>query len=159
MSKVHRPHRASGYIAGVDFQQTTDADGNPDWIMLYQPGPKARAEFKAFTKRGGPTVLEVEPRELPPPEPGSELERQLIQRGVTVATAAELVSQHSEERIRAQMERLDWLLEKKPENINEPPAYLVQAIKNDYAAPKGFVSNAERKRPPGREASQGPPGG
>ena len=50
MNKVHRPHRHSGYITKVDFQQTTDADGNPDWIMLYQPGPKAKAEYKAFTK-------------------------------------------------------------------------------------------------------------
>ena len=55
MNKVHRPHKQSGYIAKVDFQQTTDGDGKPDWIMLYQPGPKARAEFRAFTKRGGPS--------------------------------------------------------------------------------------------------------
>ena len=61
MNKVHRPHQESGYIAKVDFQQTTDGDGQPDWIMLYQPGPKARAEFRTFTKRGGPTVVEIEP--------------------------------------------------------------------------------------------------
>jgi hypothetical protein len=146
MSKVHRPHRASGYIAAVDFQQTTDADGNPDWIMLYQPGPKARAEFRAFTKRGGPTVVEVEPRDLPPPEPGSELERELIKRGVTASAAAELAIQYTEERIRAQIERLDWLLDRKSDKIDEPAAYLVQAIKNDYAAPKGFISKAERER-------------
>ena len=146
MNKVHRPHRDSGYIAKVDFQQTADRDGNPDWIMFYVPSPKARAEFKTFTKRGGPTVLEVEPRELPPPEPGSELERELTHRGVTLATAVELANQHTEEKIRAQMERLDWLLEKKPDKIEEPAAYLVQAIKNDFAAPKGFVSKAERQR-------------
>jgi hypothetical protein len=146
MAKVHRPHRASGYIAKIDFHETTDAEGHPDWIMLYQPGPKARAEFKAFTKRGGPIVLEVEPRDPPPPEPGSELEHELIQHGVTTAVAAELASEHTEERIRAQMERLDWLLDKKPDRIEEPAAYLVQAIKNDYAAPKGFVSKAERQR-------------
>src|SRR5262249_19345070 len=63
MSKIHRPHRQSGYIAKVDFQQTTDSSGQADWVMLYQPGPKARAEFRAFTKRGGPEVLEIEPLE------------------------------------------------------------------------------------------------
>jgi hypothetical protein len=146
MIKVHRPHWDSGYIAKVDFQQTTDAEGKSDWIMLYTPGPKARAEFKAFTRRGLPTVLEVEARDLPPPDPFSELEQELIQRGVTAATAQELVNQHTEERIRAQIERLDWQLDKKPERIEEPAAYLVQAIKNDYAAPKGFVSQAERQR-------------
>ena len=146
MNKVHRPHRESGYIAKVDFQQTADSEGQPDWIMFYMPGPKAKAEFKAFTKRGGPTVLEIEPPEPAPPIADSELEVELIQHGVTAGIAAELVSHHSEEKIRAQMERLDWLLEKKPDKIEEPAAYLVQAIKNDFAAPKGFVSKAERQR-------------
>ncbi len=54
--------------------------------------------------------------------------------------------EHTEEKIQAQIERLDWQMEKKPEKIAEPAAYLVQAIKNDYAAPKGFVSAAERQR-------------
>lgn len=145
MNKVHRPHRESGYVAKVDFQQTEDHDGQPDWIMLYMPGPKARAEYRAFTKRGGPTVLEIEPPDavLPAADP---LEQELIQRGVTAAIAADLVNLHSEEKIRAQMERLDWLLEKKPDKIEEPAAYLVRAIQNDFAAPKGFISKADRER-------------
>jgi hypothetical protein len=44
------------------------------------------------------------------------------------------------------MERLDWLLAKQPDKIKEPAAYLVQAIKNDFAAPKRFASDAERQR-------------
>ena len=66
MAKVHSPHKQSGYVSRVDFQDTTDADGNPDWIMLYTPGPRARAEFRAFTKRGGPITLEIEPTPLEP---------------------------------------------------------------------------------------------
>jgi hypothetical protein len=146
MAKIHRPHLGSGYIAKVEFQKTVDAGGGLDWIMLYQPGAKARDEFKAFTKRGGPIVLEVEDAEPPVVEPCSELKKELIQRGVTAASAAELAGRHSEEMIRAQIERLDWILEKKPGKIEEPAAYLVQAIKNDFAAPKGFVSKAERLR-------------
>lgn len=65
MNKVHRPHRESGYIADVNFQETTDRAGNADWIMHYMPGPKARAEFRAFTRRGGPSVLEIEPLDGP----------------------------------------------------------------------------------------------
>lgn len=148
MTKIHRPHIQSGYIGKVDYQQTTDNDGQPDWIMLYQPGPKARAEFRAFTKRGLPTVLEIEASEpsLPLADPHTELERELIERGVTSAVAAEMTRDHPEEKIRAQIERLDWLKEKKPEKIDDPAAYLVGAIKADYAAPKGFVSKAERQR-------------
>ncbi len=52
MNKVHRPHRESGYIAKVDFQQTTDGD-LPDWVMLYMPGPKARAEYRTFANGVG----------------------------------------------------------------------------------------------------------
>src|SRR5262249_20630343 len=119
-----------------------------DWIMLYKPGPKARAEFRAFNKRGGPAVLEIEPLEEPATDlaEASELERELIQRGVTAAAAAGLVREHTEEQIRAQVERLEWLTEKKPERVDDPAAYLVGAIKNDYAAPKGFVSAVERQR-------------
>lgn len=149
MNKVHRPHKESGYIIQVDFQQSTDPDGLPDWIMHYQPGPKARAEFRAFTKRGGPTVLEMEPSDAVPLLDISgmtELEGELIQRGVTPATATELVREHAEEKIRAQIERLDWIAEKKPAKVDDPPAYLVGAIRNDYAPPKGFVSKADRQR-------------
>ena len=148
MSKVHRLHLQSGYIGKVDSQQTTDSDGQPDWIMLYQPGPKARAEYRAFTKRGLPTVVEIDMSEpcLPLADPHTELERELIERGVTSAAAVELSRNHPEEKIRAQIERLDWLKEKKPEKIDDPAAYLVGAIKSDYAAPKGFISKAERQR-------------
>ena len=148
MSKVHRPHLQSGYIGKVDSQQTTDSDGQPDWIMLYQPGPKARAEYRAFTKRGLPTVVEIDTSEPSLPLAGlhTELERELIERGITPVVAAELSRDHPEEKILAQIERLDWLKEKKPEKIDDPAAYLVGAIKSDYAVPKGFVSTAERQR-------------
>jgi hypothetical protein len=151
MHKIHCPHRESGYLAGVDFQQTTDRNGQPDWIMLYQPGPKARAEYRAFTRRGGPVVLEVEPLPAarPPRGGGPEpipLEAELIGRGVTPAIARGLRAEYGEETIRTQIEYLDWLAEKKPEQITDPAAYLVAAIKNGHAAPKDFVSRAERQR-------------
>ena len=67
MTKIHRPHLQSGYIAKVDYEQTANGDGQPDWVMLYTPGPKARAEYRAFASRGGPAVLEVEPLPIPNP--------------------------------------------------------------------------------------------
>src|SRR5207248_4158774 len=83
MYKVHAPHRKSGYIAAVEFEATTDKENKPDWLMLYTPGPKARAEYRTFTTRGGPKLIVIEPAP-PAPEP-SELERDLISRGVTEA--------------------------------------------------------------------------
>jgi hypothetical protein len=41
MFKIHILHRDSGYITKIEYQETTDAQGQPDWEMLYTPGPKA----------------------------------------------------------------------------------------------------------------------
>jgi hypothetical protein len=152
MTKIHRPHRQSGYIAKVDFQQTTASNGQPDWIMFYQPGPTARAEFRAFTKRGGPSVLEIESSDVMPDVADHglpEIEQELVNRGVSADAARVLVRDHAEEKILQQMEILDWRLEgKKAEKIEDPAAWLVSAIKspNGHATPKGFISKAERQR-------------
>ena len=152
MAKIHAPHRKSGYIGKIDYEQTVDADGIPDWIMLYQPGPKARAEFRAFTKRGGPVMLEMEPftaealPSLPAAVPTSPLVAELIGHGVTEGIARQLVAEYDDDKIRQQIEIVDWLVEKKPDKIAEPGAYLVAAIRNGHATPKGFVSAAERRK-------------
>src|SRR5262249_12301266 len=134
MARIHAPHKRSGYLAAIEFQDTADGEGRPDWVMLYTPGPKARAEYRAFTRRGGPVVLEVEPPVLdsspPLPTPGpSPLEAELIGRGVTPAMAGELVRQYNEKTIRAQLEHLDWRLETKPRKVADPAAWLVAAIR------------------------------
>jgi hypothetical protein len=151
MARIHAPHRESGYLAAIDVQDTVDGDGRPDWLMFYTPGPKARAEYRAFARRGGPVVLEVEPLALdPPPRPiapgPSPLQAELIGRGITPTIAAELVREHGEEAIRLQIEIHDGLPEKRRGKIADPAAYLVTAIRNGHAAPKGFVSRAERQR-------------
>src|SRR5262249_61433574 len=53
MYKVHQPHISSGYIVKGQSEATTDADGHPDWLMHYTPGPKAKAEYAAFTRQPG----------------------------------------------------------------------------------------------------------
>lgn len=150
MNKIHRPHFESGYIAKMDYEDTADRHGNPDWIMYYQPGPKAKAEFRAFTKRGGPVTLEVEPftadalPELPASEP-PPLEATLIARGITPAIAADLIRRHDPERIAIQIEHLGFLTEKKPGKVTDSAAWLVSAIKTNPTLPKNFVSQAERQ--------------
>ena len=71
---------------------------------------------------------------------------ELVSRGVTRATAAELVRQHPAERIKAKLEVFDWLAEKQDKRVARSPAgYLVKSIADDYAAPKGFESRAVRQ--------------
>lgn len=149
MYKVHAPHRRSGYIKAVEFEPTTDSEHRPDWIIHYMPGPKARAEFRAFAKKGGPKILEVEFEPvLPEPESQAlgELGEALVARGVTETTARELIAQYPEERIRAQIDYADWLIEVGRKKIAALGGYLAKAIRDGYAPPPGFVSRAERQK-------------
>ena len=148
MAKLHAPHLRSSYLAGVEFEATTDRDGRPDWAMIYMPGPKARAEFQAFTRKGGPVPRDVElalfePEPEPEPEPTGPA-RELVERGVTQSVAAALVREFPEARIRAQIERADWLRETKPKRVKDLGAYLAEAVRKDFAAPAGFEGKAER---------------
>ena len=78
MYKVHKPHLTSGYLESVRYEATTDAEGHPDWVMSYVPGPKAHAEYAAFNARSGrashPPAPRApgapsRPRRPPPPAP------------------------------------------------------------------------------------------
>jgi hypothetical protein len=107
-------------------------------------------------KADGPGMADLEPggRAAPTPEvPG--LEPALVARGVTPATAARLVGQHPAERIRTKVEVFDWLKGKKDRCLGRNPAgYLVQSIREDYAAPPGFESQADRAKRLEAEAEQ-----
>ena len=150
MAKIHAPHLRAGYITGVEYEPTTDRERRPDWMMAYTPGPKARAEYQAFTGKGGPVLLDVPPTPSPPepelkvdPEP-TGLERELVERGVTRSVAAELVRDFPAERLRRQVEVVDWLRETKPKRVKDLGAYLADAIRKDFAPPAGFRSRSER---------------
>lgn len=73
MYKIHRPHLASGYLKSVRFESARDAAGSADWIMYYEPGPKAKAEYQTFTRSG--RVIDASPEtvgaEVELPAPGS----------------------------------------------------------------------------------------
>jgi hypothetical protein len=146
MAKIHAPHLRAGYITGVEYEPTTDRERRPDWMMAYTPGSKARAEYRAFTGKGGPILLDVTPtpsRPEPKPEP-TGLERELVERGVTQAVAADLVRDFPKDRLRRQIEVVDWLRETKPKRVKDVGAYLAEAIRKDFAPPAGFQSQAER---------------
>jgi hypothetical protein len=86
MWKIHRPHLKSGYLKASRYTATTDAGGNPDWMMHYVPGPKAHAEFRAFSARKGKDVPAA--HEDVAPEAG---ERRAAMPAGTESEAGELV--------------------------------------------------------------------
>ena len=97
-----------------------------------------------------------------PPTPPPPLVNELVNRGVTGTTAADLVGQYPADAIEAKLKVFDWLVEKQDKRVARSPAgYLVKSITDDYAAPKGFESRAARqarseaKRQAEREAAAG----
>ena len=104
-----------------------------------------RGQWNIRLVRKLPAPVEAKPAKAKPPEPEpTGLERELVERGVTRAVAADLVREFPEERIRRQVEVLDWLHATKPKRIKDLGAYLVKAVREDYAAPAGFEGKAER---------------
>ncbi|HMB08097.1 MAG TPA: hypothetical protein VKP69_30750, partial [Isosphaeraceae bacterium] len=86
-----------------------------------------------------------EPKAAPRPEP-TQLELELINRGVTAATAREILAEHPEERIRRQIEHADFIVETGTREISNRGAYLAKAIRDDFAPPPGFEPKADREK-------------
>ncbi|MGE5756162.1 MAG: replication initiator protein A [Planctomycetaceae bacterium] len=116
--------------------------------------PMSAADRYSKTGRGAwnirlvrklPPPAEAPPAETKPPEPEpTGLERELVERGVTRSAAADLVRDFPAERIRRQVEVVDWLRETKPKRIKDLGAYLAKAIREDFATPAGFEGKAGR---------------
>jgi hypothetical protein len=71
---------------------------------------------------------------------------ELVKRGITTKIAAELVKEYSAEHINDKIELLDYLLENDSPLVERNPAgYLLKAITDDYAPPKGFKTRSERE--------------
>ena len=68
--------------------------------------------------------------------PVSDLERRLVERGVTASTAAQLVREHAAEMVEGKIAVFDALRQKRDRRISRSPAgFLVQSIRADYAIP------------------------
>lgn len=72
----------------------------------------------------------------------------LKQRGVTAATAAKIVLNPATplQSIRDKIELMDWLREEHPELVRNPGGFLVQAIRDDFALPPGFLTKSQRQQ-------------
>ncbi|MBV8268948.1 MAG: replication initiator protein A, partial [Planctomycetaceae bacterium] len=92
-----------------------------------------------------PAPAEAKPGETKPAEPEpTGLEKELVERGVTRSAAIDLVRDFPADRLRRQIEVVDWLRETKPKRVHDLGAYLAKAIREDYAAPAGFEGRAAR---------------
>ena len=79
MYKVHHPHRAADYLGTVRYDAITDADGQPDWLLHYTPGARARTEYAAFMRQPGAdrAAALLSPGDADPDDLGAILPRAL----------------------------------------------------------------------------------
>ncbi len=170
MYKVHRPHMQSGYLAKAHYEGTTDGEGNPDWMMYYVPGPKAKAEYAAFTRRG--QVIDVEPeltgmsgagrREPPPIKAAEHIARtekqpegqtdgalldELTKRGVSGTRARKvLASLKPNQPVLDQLDYGDDVIAKAPPGkFTNPPGFYVSLVENNFMVPEAFETRSKQR--------------
>jgi hypothetical protein len=163
MYKVHVPHRESGYIGKVHYQEAAESDGMRDWEMLYTPGPRAMAEYHAFTNRHArpavaivgstsyqkpyatartqPVQVELELRT----GPGSIIS-ELMRRGVSRHKAEQLLTRtHAHQDVMDQIEYVDFLVARAPsDKFHNPPGLYVHMIEMNVLPPSTFESTRQR---------------
>jgi hypothetical protein len=158
MYKVHAPHLKSGYLAKVEFQEQRAESGEADWMMLYTPGRRAKAEFREATKprtiqrpRATPQLLppaKIEPAEPTPSatlhEAQPELDplvTRLVSFHIVEATARELVRDY-----RKSVElQLRALPHRNLNTIKDLASWLIRAIKENYQLPEPIIAAQEKE--------------
>lgn len=169
MYKVHAPHRKSGYLAKIEFEATTDSEGQPDWIMFYTPGRKAKVEHETFSRKrreidseaqeiknitplakelsrelsdGLILTREPQPTEFSSPD-GEALVSRLKRLGVSYKKARELVKS-KQEVVEQQLAALPYRT--LGENQKNPAGWIVAAIENNYELPKPYIEASQREQ-------------
>lgn len=149
LATAHRALLESGFVERVEWQEGKEKGEKPRKIdLLYYPGPAARQEYhqsRAFFSNQLSLLLEEgEGLKDEVKTPASELEHELVSLGVTSKRARRIVSRFTPELITKQLDHLAHLSEQGQPPSNAP-GWLVRAIEDDYAPPKGFTSREERE--------------
>jgi len=79
-------------------------------------------------------------------EPENAVVVALSSRGIAKKVAEKLVRQHTAGYIEEKIEYHDFLKTERPQDIQKPAAWLRKAVEDDYSAPDGFISAADREQ-------------
>jgi hypothetical protein len=152
MYKVHRPHIASGYIAKLHFNETTDDQGKKDWTMCYVPGPKALAEYAIFTGKK-PRIPEAHRQRQqrlnlePAAEPVDDrILAELASRGVGESDARQLLAGlQPGQAVFDQLEWGDFQIAQAKGKITNPPGFYISLLQRNVPVPTTFETSRARK--------------
>jgi hypothetical protein len=161
MYKLHRPHLAAQYIEKIQFEKILGEEGQPDWLMIYVPGARAKGQHVAFERKPVPRIKHSErnatqpsflPEEKPElfPEPmltfapeEEGLVSELVSFGVAETKARSLVKTHREA-AEAQIAAFPYRGEGKPKK--NAAGWLIAAIEGNYTLPVAYLEEQEKKR-------------
>ena len=160
MAKVHRPHLKSDYISNLHWQRTTDEQGRPDWFIHYTPGPKAFAEYQAFTGKPAKTprpritsALTQQPDRGATSEPSvdKELLSKMTDRGVSQTFAVKVLSDTPPEQLEHIADSLDYF-----DTIpgQKGTGLLVDLIRRKIEFAANFVTRAQRRQHEAKHQAQ-----
>jgi hypothetical protein len=161
MSEVHKPHLQSGYLKAVRFENRLDNDGNPDWMMVYVPGPKARAEYNLFAKKeraleadvtaadasgAGKSLMPVAVESATFPDLAKAVNastrespevREMMARGISEKKARELFSKlQTGQQVIDQLEWGDEVIRRsRPGTFRNPPGLLISFVEGNLTPP------------------------
>lgn len=145
MYKIHVPHKRSGYIKEVTFSETRDGDGKADWVMVYTPGPAARAEYEQFTRKRDVTdgVDGVD----------DELLAKLVARDIAEGEARRLLQKCAPAQpVADQIEWVDHLIATSPAGkFPSPAGFLFTFIERNLPVPHTFETTSVRRARAERE--------
>ena len=161
MYKLHRPHLAAQYIEKIQFEKIIGEGGEPDWLMIYVPGARAKGQHVAFERKPVPRIKHSErsatqqsflPEEKPElfPEPvltfapeEEQLVSKLVQIGVAEEKARSLVKTHGEA-AEAQISAFPYRGEGKPRK--NAAGWLIAAIEGNYTLPVAYLEEQKKKQ-------------
>ncbi len=124
---------AAGFLKALSPDERFKRAGRGQWSVTFmKAGP---VESVALDDSG---------REVTDEREVSALETELVDLGISAKTARELVEKYPEERIRLQVEVVEWLRKTGKRKIADRAGFLTQAIREDYSRPEGFVTKTEK---------------
>lgn len=160
MYKLHRPHLAAQYIEKIRFEKIVGEGGEPDWLMIYDPGIRAKGQHVTFQRKPVPRIKHSDrsadqPSFLPEeklelfPEPvltfapeEEQLVSKLVRFGVGETKARSLVKRHREA-TEAQIAAYPYRDVGKPRK--NAAGWLVAAIEGNYTLPAVYLEEQEKK--------------
>lgn len=159
MTPIHRRHMRSGYLTAVRYVEVIDNQGQPDWEILYTPGPRARAEYATFMRRSSstPAAQPASTSAIAAEETGvaASLIAELTRRGIAEPRARKLLENLlPAQPVRDQIEWGDFLITQNPAGFRNPAGFYISLIRDNIIPPETFETSRRRREFEERERAR-----